>query len=121
MRFSTFLKHSNPPQCLKYVQEKVLAKKTDEGLEIMERLHRGEVVNFDGEIYQVENARLLPGPVQHPRIPVWVGAMLPASFSQNRKGISVRHSLRRTVPLPNVAAGIQSLGGFQHVFQFLGR
>jgi len=64
--------------------KKVLAKKTDEGLAIMEQLHRGGVVNFDGEMYQVENARLLPGPVQHPRIPVWVGAMLPAKPGQRR-------------------------------------
>lgn len=64
--------------------KKVLAKKTDEGLAIMEQLHRGEVVNFDGEMYQVKNARLLPGSVQRPRIPVWVGAMLPAKPGQRR-------------------------------------
>ena len=64
--------------------KKVLAKKTDEGLEIMEQLHRGEVVNFSGEHYQIQNARLLPRPEQRPRIPVWVGAMLPAKPGQRR-------------------------------------
>ena len=64
--------------------KKVLAKKTDEGLAIMEKLHTGEAVDFDGEIYQVRGARLLPRPVQRPRIPVWVGAMLPAKPGQRR-------------------------------------
>jgi hypothetical protein len=63
---------------------KILAKKTDEGLAIMEQLHRGEAVNFDGEIYQIEGARLLPRPIQRPRIPVWVAAMLPAKPGQRR-------------------------------------
>jgi hypothetical protein len=64
--------------------KKVLAKKTDEGLAIMEQLHTGGAVNFDGEMYQVRNARLLPRPEQRPRIPVWVGAMLPAKPGQRR-------------------------------------
>ena len=64
--------------------KKVLARKTDEGIAIMEKLHSGEVVNFNGEMYQVKNARLLPRPVQHPRIPVWVAAMLPAKPGQRR-------------------------------------
>lgn len=64
--------------------KKVLAKKTDEGLAIMEKLHTGEVVNFDGEIYQISGARLLPRPEQRPRIPVWVAAMLPFKAGQRR-------------------------------------
>ena len=64
--------------------KKVLAKKTDEGLEIMQQLHSGEAVDFEGEHYQLKGARLLPGPVQRPRIPVWVGAMLPAKPGQRR-------------------------------------
>ncbi len=64
--------------------KKVLAKKTDEGLEIIQRLHTGEAVDFSGEIYSVRGARLLPRPDQRPRIPVWVGAMLPAKPGQRR-------------------------------------
>ena len=64
--------------------KKVLAKKTDEGLAIMKKLHTGEVVNFDGEMYQIKDARLLPRPVQRPRVPVWVAAMLPAKPGQRR-------------------------------------
>lgn len=64
--------------------KKLLAKKTDEGLEIIERLNRGEAVDFDGEHYQLTGARLLPSPVQQPRIPVWVAAMLPFKAGQRR-------------------------------------
>jgi alkanesulfonate monooxygenase SsuD/methylene tetrahydromethanopterin reductase-like flavin-dependent oxidoreductase (luciferase family) len=64
--------------------KKVLARKTDEGLAIMEQLHTGDAVNFDGEIYQINGARLLPRPVQRPRIPVWVAAMLPFKAGQRR-------------------------------------
>ncbi len=64
--------------------KRILAKKTDEGLTIMEGLHSGDAISFDGEIYQVKNARLLPRPVQRPRIPVWVAAMLPAKPGQRR-------------------------------------
>lgn len=64
--------------------KKILARKTDEGLAIMEALHKGEPVTFDGEWYQLNNARLLPRPVQRPRIPVWVAAMLPAKPGQRR-------------------------------------
>jgi alkanesulfonate monooxygenase SsuD/methylene tetrahydromethanopterin reductase-like flavin-dependent oxidoreductase (luciferase family) len=64
--------------------KKVLARKTDEGLAIMEKLHTGEAVDFDGEHYQLSNARLLPRPLQRPRIPVWVAAMLPFKAGQRR-------------------------------------
>ncbi len=64
--------------------KKVLAKKADEGLAIMEQLHTGEVVNYDGEFYQIKGARILPRPVQQPRIPVWVAAMLPFKAGQRR-------------------------------------
>lgn len=64
--------------------KKVLARKADEGLAIMEQLHTGEAVNYDGEFYQIKGARVLPRPVQRPRIPVWVAAMLPFKAGQRR-------------------------------------
>ena len=64
--------------------KKVLAKKTDEGIAIMEKLHTGESVSFDGEMYQMTATRLLPRPLQRPRIPVWVAAMLPFKAGQRR-------------------------------------
>jgi len=64
--------------------KKLLAKKTDEGLEIIQRLHAGEAVDFAGEHYQLTAARLLPSPIQQPRVPVWVAAMLPFKAGQRR-------------------------------------
>ena len=64
--------------------KKVLAKKVDEGLAIMEKLHTGEAVSFEGEIYQMSETRLLPRPIQRPRIPVWIAAMLPFKAGQRR-------------------------------------
>ncbi len=64
--------------------KKVLAKKVDEGLAIMEKLHTGEPVSFEGEIYQMSETRLLPRPLQRPRIPVWIAAMLPFKAGQRR-------------------------------------
>ena len=64
--------------------KKILAGKTDEGMEIIEQLHTGEAVNYDGKTYQLRNARLLPRPEQRPRIPVWVAAMLPFKAGQRR-------------------------------------
>ena len=62
----------------------MLAGKTDEGIEIIEKLHAGEAVELDGEHYQLTSARLLPRPIQTPRIPVWVAAMLPFKAGQRR-------------------------------------
>ena len=64
--------------------KKVLASKTDEGLAIIEKLHSGEAVDLEGEHYQLSGARLLPSPLQTPRIPVWVAAMLPFKAGQRR-------------------------------------
>ncbi len=64
--------------------KKVLAKKVDEGLAIMEKLHTGEAVSFEGEIYQMSETRLIPRPLQRPRIPVWIAAMLPFKAGQRR-------------------------------------
>lgn len=49
----------------------------DEALEVMTRLWSGEVVNYDGAHYHVHGARHLPGPLQQPRIPIWVAAVWP--------------------------------------------
>lgn len=54
------------------------AGRTDEGLEIIRALWRGETVNFRGKHYQIEDAKLFPLPVQNP-MPLWVGGFAPAS------------------------------------------
>jgi probable F420-dependent oxidoreductase len=56
---------------------RVRAGMLDEGLAVLTGLWRGEPFSFSGEHYRVEDALLLPRPVQQPRIPIWVGATWP--------------------------------------------
>jgi hypothetical protein len=55
---------------------RVLAERLDEGLEIIDRLWTGEPVTYSGRQYQLEGMQLRPRPVQQPRIPIWVGGDL---------------------------------------------
>ncbi|HEY8453983.1 MAG TPA: LLM class flavin-dependent oxidoreductase [Actinopolymorphaceae bacterium] len=57
-------------------ERKVHAAMLDEALPVLDALLRGEPVEHDGEHYHV-HAHLAPGPVQRPRPPIWVAAMLP--------------------------------------------
>ena len=57
--------------------DRVRAEKLDESLEILNALWSGEPASFSGKHYRIENARFLPRPVQHPRIPIWVAGMWP--------------------------------------------
>jgi alkanesulfonate monooxygenase SsuD/methylene tetrahydromethanopterin reductase-like flavin-dependent oxidoreductase (luciferase family) len=51
----------------------------DEGLDALALLWSGEVVSLRGRHFQFGPVRLLPRPVQRPRIPVWVAGILPAA------------------------------------------
>lgn len=53
--------------------DKVRARKMDEGLAILDGLWSGEPFSFQGEYYNVSEVTFLPRPVQSPRIPVWIG------------------------------------------------
>jgi alkanesulfonate monooxygenase SsuD/methylene tetrahydromethanopterin reductase-like flavin-dependent oxidoreductase (luciferase family) len=57
--------------------EKVLARRLDEGLAALSRLHTGEPVSYRGQHVTVDDVRCLPRPVQRPRIPVWVAGRWP--------------------------------------------
>ena len=56
---------------------RVRAEMLDEGLEVLTGLWSGEPFSFHGRHYRVEEATLLPRPVQQPRIPIWVGGTWP--------------------------------------------
>ncbi len=56
---------------------KARAKMLDEALEVLTGLWSGEPFSFKGRYYHVKNARLLPRPMQSPRIPIWVGGGFP--------------------------------------------
>lgn len=49
----------------------------DEALGLLARLWSGRTVIHDGLFYHVHGARLLPRPVQRPRIPIWIGGVWP--------------------------------------------
>lgn len=54
-----------------------LASRLDESLELITEFWRGEPVTFDGEHFSVEDAAVLPTPVQEPRVPILSGAWWP--------------------------------------------
>lgn len=55
----------------------VLARRYDEALEIIDGLWRGESFSYDGEHFTIDEAILLPTPVQEPRIPIVAGGIWP--------------------------------------------
>ena len=56
--------------------------RANEGLEIIRRLWQGETVTYDGKYFQIEQAKLTPGPVQQPHPPIWVGGFSPAAVKR---------------------------------------
>jgi alkanesulfonate monooxygenase SsuD/methylene tetrahydromethanopterin reductase-like flavin-dependent oxidoreductase (luciferase family) len=57
--------------------DKLHGEMLDEGLEVLTKLWSGEAFTYEGKHYQLSNARFLPAPVQHPRIPIWVAGVWP--------------------------------------------
>lgn len=51
----------------------------DEGLDVLAGLWSGERFSYSGEHFTLDPVRFTPVPVQRPRIPVWVGGVLPNS------------------------------------------
>lgn len=49
----------------------------DEALEVLTQLWTSEPVTNWGNFYRVEDAHFRPGPIQQPRIPIWVGGFWP--------------------------------------------
>ena len=54
-----------------------LGRRYDEALDVMEGLWRGEPFSYDGDHFTLEEATVLPTPVQEPRIPIVVGGLWP--------------------------------------------
>jgi alkanesulfonate monooxygenase SsuD/methylene tetrahydromethanopterin reductase-like flavin-dependent oxidoreductase (luciferase family) len=57
--------------------DRVRARKLDEGLSVLNGLWSGEAFSFEGEHYRIEEVRFLPRPVQQPRPPVWIAGWWP--------------------------------------------
>ncbi len=54
-------------------------QRTDEGLDIISRLWRGERVSTDGEYYRYRDAVIAPLPIQQP-LPLWIGGSSAAAI-----------------------------------------
>jgi alkanesulfonate monooxygenase SsuD/methylene tetrahydromethanopterin reductase-like flavin-dependent oxidoreductase (luciferase family) len=59
--------------------DRVRADMLDEGLDVLNGLWSGEWFSYGGEHFTVDSVRFTPAPVQRPRVPVWVGGVLPAA------------------------------------------
>jgi alkanesulfonate monooxygenase SsuD/methylene tetrahydromethanopterin reductase-like flavin-dependent oxidoreductase (luciferase family) len=53
------------------------AGRLDEGLELVDGFMSGRSVSFHGRHHQIDAVRLLPTPVQRPRIPIWLATGWP--------------------------------------------
>jgi alkanesulfonate monooxygenase SsuD/methylene tetrahydromethanopterin reductase-like flavin-dependent oxidoreductase (luciferase family) len=59
--------------------DRVRADMLDEGLAVLAGLWSGEPFSYAGQHYTVDPVRFTPVPVQRPRVPIWVGGVLPAT------------------------------------------
>lgn len=57
--------------------DRVRARKLDEGLEILNGLWSGQPFSFQGDHFTLEETTFLPPPVQQPRPPIWVAGWWP--------------------------------------------
>ncbi|HEY6411329.1 MAG TPA: LLM class flavin-dependent oxidoreductase, partial [Ktedonobacteraceae bacterium] len=53
------------------------AEMLDEGLDMLAGLMSGQPFSYEGTHYQVNDVTFRPGPVQTPRIPIWLGGFWP--------------------------------------------
>ena len=56
---------------------RVRAELLDEGLEVLAGLWTGQPFSHEGKHFTVGPVRFSPSPVQRPRVPIWVGGVLP--------------------------------------------
>lgn len=61
-----------------------LGEQFDEALDVITGLWSGEPFSYDGDHYQIDDAVLLPTPVQEPRIPIVIGGWWPFKASFHR-------------------------------------
>lgn len=64
------------------IEVKSRGRRTNEIIDIIRPLWRGEEVSYEGRYYQTEKARIYPLPVQQPNIPIYVGGFVKAGFDR---------------------------------------
>ncbi|MGH3274419.1 MAG: LLM class flavin-dependent oxidoreductase [Streptosporangiaceae bacterium] len=90
------------------------AELLDEGLTIMAGLWSGEPFSYAGQHYAVDTVTFRPRPVQRPRIPVWVGGILPAARPVQRAArwdgmVPIRYDGHRLAMVsPHDIAGVRA-------------
>jgi probable F420-dependent oxidoreductase len=60
-------------------EPRIRAELLDEGLDVMAGLWSGDWFSYEGKHFRLGPVKFSPAPVQRPRIPVWVGGVLPAA------------------------------------------
>ncbi len=65
------------------VDPKTRGRRTDECLEIVQGLLRGEPLDFEGEFFQLEQAQILPTP--SPKVPVFIGGRSEAALRRTAR------------------------------------
>jgi alkanesulfonate monooxygenase SsuD/methylene tetrahydromethanopterin reductase-like flavin-dependent oxidoreductase (luciferase family) len=92
------------------------AAKLDESLTVLDALWRGQPVTFHGEHVTVDDVRMLPTPVQQPRIPVWCGGRWPGKAPFRRAArwdgvmpIHAEYGSGETMPPEELAAVLSYL------------
>jgi len=58
-------------------ENKILAEKLNESLDIITGLWSGRPFSYEGKHYHIGKTTFLPTPIQKPRIPIWVGGFWP--------------------------------------------
>ena len=66
------------------IDTKTRASKTDEALDVMRRLWREDSVTHQGRHFQLDDASILPRPVQ-PELPIWIGGSSEAAIRRTAR------------------------------------
>jgi alkanesulfonate monooxygenase SsuD/methylene tetrahydromethanopterin reductase-like flavin-dependent oxidoreductase (luciferase family) len=103
------------------VSDRQRAELLDEGLDVLAGLWSGEKFSYQGKHFTIDPVRFTPSPVQRPRIPVWVGGVLPAPRPIARAArwdgmVPIRYAERRLVrpsagDIADVRGQIEALRG----------
>jgi alkanesulfonate monooxygenase SsuD/methylene tetrahydromethanopterin reductase-like flavin-dependent oxidoreductase (luciferase family) len=82
---------------------RVRAELLDEGLDVLAGLWTGQPFAYEGKHLTVGPVRFSPCPVQRPRVPIWVGGVLPRSGLLARAARQVAGKPARSGPVARAA------------------
>jgi len=82
---------------------RVRAELLDEGLDVLAGLWTGQPFSYQGKHFTVGPVRFSPRPVQRPRVPIWVGGVMPASGLLARAARRVAGVRPRSGPVARAA------------------